>query len=208
MKRIFSILGVAVLLSLCASAQDKTLIYKGDGPTDAINLISGNKNIVAEKGATYAFVADFTKTHVVNINRENVVEKDHGLVEPYNASRGEDFVKDWPVDVGVLTVKACDSISKKLKVKCQPYGVAENPKYLMLLSLAYFDFGTFVPIGGLKDGGNIAKGILYVYDAATEKELAKFDVNYLRGKNVGYGNRERMMQFGTEIGTALKKMLK
>lgn len=209
MKHItFLAAAAALFISLGAYAQNEKLIHYGDGPKDAINVISGQKTVVKEAGATYSFAIDFSQAHIVNFNREFSVEKDNGLVEDYNASKGADYVRDWPTDVKLLTQVACQKISKKLKVQYIPASESTGTRYDVVMKLAWFDLGAFVPIGGPKDGGNIAKGIMYVYDGGTENVIASFDVNYLRGRNIGYSGRERMIQFGGCIADAMKAMLK
>ncbi len=208
MKRITFLTAAMLLASFGAQAQNEKLIHYGDGPKDAINVISGQKTVLKEAGATYSFAVDFSEAHIVNFNREFSVEKDHGLVDDFNAAKGADYVKDWPVDVKILTQVACQKISRKLKVPYTPASESTGARYDVVMKLAWFDLGCFVASGGVKDGGNMAKGIMYVYDGGTDNVVASFDVNYLRGNNVGYGNRERMTQFGGNIADAFKKLLK
>ena len=223
MKKIFSMIAVfaAIAVSHNVSAQNPDLMYEGTKELDAVGVISGSPSIFNEKGIACSLTYDFSQAHIVNFDRDNkTVIKDFGSIDDYNTSHGEDFVRDWPECLMQLVVNTCIQMNKKLKVEFYPE-VHEIPeisdipefanvekKYDVVIKLALFDMGHFVAVGSVKAGGNIAKGIMYVYEHGTQNVVAAFDLNYLRGNNVGYGDRDRLRQYGKNLAKAMAALAK
>ena len=210
MKRLFTIaVAVAAVLS-CGAAFAQTpkaeLMYEGTEKTDAMSVITGSTGIFNEK-VVCSLGFDFSDALIVNFERDNVtIEKVSGSIDDYNRSHGEDYVQNWPMNLDRLNVMTCLAFTKKFKAEFRTKEYAPDAKYDVVIRPALFDMGHFVALGSFKDGGNIIKGIMYVYEAGTDNLVASFDLNYLRGNNVGYGNNDRLEQLGKAIAKELKKL--
>ena len=61
-----------------------------------VSLTSGSLKALKTSGE-YAYVEiDWSKAKVVQLDRNNKVEKNLGTIDAYNKSQGSDWVKDWP----------------------------------------------------------------------------------------------------------------
>lgn len=214
MKKSLLAITACALMSLClnVSAMNPKLIYKGTEKTDAIGIISGSPAILDTKDVLFSLNFDFSGAEIVNFDRDNktVIEK-HGTIHDYNREHGDDYVKNWPDNLLRLNIFTCKAFCKKFKADFLPKEIIRNdihPKYNIVIRPALFDMGHFVALGSLKDGGNIIKGIMYIYEGGTNKVVASFDLNYVRGKNVGYGNNDRLEQFGKTLAKQLKDLMK
>lgn len=211
MKRILSLAVAFAALMLCQNtfAQPSELMYKGTEKYDSIGIITGSASIFNEKGINCSLKYDFSKAHIVNFDRDNVtVIEDFGSIDAYNKSHGEDYVRDWPHCLDMLEVGTCLELTKKFKATFYTPDIPVDMKYDIVIKLALFDLGHFVFVGSLKAGGNIAKGIMYVYKAGTKQLVASFDLNYLRGKNIGYGDEDRLRQYGKTVAKELAAIAK
>lgn len=73
-----------LLLGICASCWAE------------VQLTSGSLEALKKSGE-YAYVEiDWSKAKVVELGRDNKVEKNFGSVDAYNKAQGKDWVKDWP----------------------------------------------------------------------------------------------------------------
>lgn len=194
------------------SAMDSKLIYEGTEKPDAIGIISGTPAILNEKDVLFSLKFDFSGAEIVNFDRDNytVIER-NGAIDEYNRKHGEDFVRNWPENLMSLNWFTCKSFSKTFKAEFLPADIIKSdarPKYDIVIRPALFDMGHFVALGSSKDGGNIIKGIMFIYEGGTNNVVASFDLNYVRGKNVGYGNNDRLRQLGKPIAKLLNDLIK
>ena len=61
-----------------------------------VELSSGSLNALTKSGE-YAYVEiDWSKARVVELDRNDKVEKDFGSIDAYNKKQGSDWVRDWP----------------------------------------------------------------------------------------------------------------
>ena len=61
-----------------------------------VSLSSGSLDVLKNSGE-YAYVEiDWSKAQVVQLDRNDKVEKSFGSIDAYNKSQGSDWVKDWP----------------------------------------------------------------------------------------------------------------
>lgn len=209
MKTLFKILLTSTaLLCTCVSlrAQGNNLIRENSGKQDAIYLISGDASCLDEKGEVCAVKIDFSQSRIVNFDKEFKIEEESGSLEQYNSKHGEEFVNNWPANLAMMEESVCKNLSIHFGADFRRQEEAGEAPYLMVIKIGLFDFGHFVMVGSAKSGGTITKGIVDLYDK-NGKVLAEFDIHYLRGKNIGYGNNERLRKFGAPFAKELKKAL-
>ena len=209
MKKIFIAVVALFLFVQQSFSQDFPLLYNNPGaPKDAICLIWGDASCLNEKGKVISVLVDFDNATVVEFDKSFNVENTLGSIAEYNKNHGEDYVRDWPQDCFVLEKSLCDKMNASFK---STFRMDVNPKdadYLFYVKVGLFDFGHFVFVGSFKDGGTITKGLVEIYDVKTESCVAVLDINYLRGRNIGYGNNDRFRQYGVEFSKAMKAVLK
>lgn len=206
MKRI-SLLIVAILSGVIAQAHNFKIVNDNSAPVDDIYLLESSSPFKFDKGKTVELDIDFSQAEIVEFDRDyRTVLRNFGSIDKYNADHGEDYVKDWPDDLSIMTVFACKNLTNALKSEFIPEGYAEKTDYRVVVKIGLFEFGHFVAIGGAKDGGTITKGLIEIYDAG-DNLMAVYDINYLRGMNVGYGNGDRVREWGKMFSKAFKKAL-
>ena len=203
----FAISFAALLIGcISLSAQENSLVRENSAKKDAIYLLSGDASCLNSKGETCALKIDFSEAYVVNFDKKFNIEQNSGLLADYKASQGEEFVKNWPEELQMMEESTCNKLSKTFGIDFKTQKDVSAPSYLMVVRIGQFDFGHFVAIGSVKDGGTICKGIVELYDKDGAM-IAEFDVNYLCGRNVGYGNNDRLREFGVNFAKELKKAL-
>ena len=189
-------------------AQKYPLIYNNPGaPKDAISLLWGDASCLNEKGKTVLVAVDFNKAKVVEFDKEFNIENTIGSIDQYNKSHGEDYVRDWPMDCYTLAKSLTDKMNSAFRADFK-LGDYPDADYLFCLRVGLFDFGHFVFVGSFKDGGTITKGLVEIYDVKKNKCIAVLDVNYVCGRNVGYGNNDRFRQYGIYFSKAMKAAVK
>ena len=192
------------------SAQNNSLIRENSGKKDAIYLVSGDAACLNAAGEVCAVKVDFSEAKIVSFDKKMNIKKDYGTLEEYNASQGTAYEKSWPHLYELMEGAICHSMSQNFKTEFKRQSTAENAKYLMVVKPGIFDFGHAQIIGGSKDGGAVAKGLVDLYDS-NGNLLAEFDMNYLRGTNIGVVVEiveERLTQFGNCFMKAMKNALK
>ena len=205
MKKLFLSFAFIALTGSFLSAHKIPLIYKSDAPKDAIHLVYGDASVLKDKHKVYELFVDFSQAEIVEYDKSFNVERSFGSIGEYNESHGEDYVRDWSGELGLMTHSTGKSLSNALRIEISGDKKAD---YRIVLKIGQFDFGHFVFLGSTKDGGTVTKGLLEVYDTTNDEAVAVFDVNYLRGRNIGYGDTDRMRQFGVYFAKGVKKAVK
>lgn len=205
MKKCLIAAAALLLFGQQSFSQDFPLVYDNpDAPKDAICTIWGDASCLNERGKTCLVLVDFDKAEIVEFDKDFNIENSLGSVDEYNKSHGEDYVRDWPADLNVLETSLCKKMDASFKADFKLGGNPEEADYLFYVRIGQFDFGHFVFVGSLKDGGTITKGLVEIYDVKKESCVAVLDINYLRGRNIGYGNNDRFRQFGNYFAKAMK----
>lgn len=209
MKRCIIPLAALLMLGQQSFSQDFPLIYDNPGASkDAVSLIWGDASCLNEKGKTILVLVDFDEAKVVEFDKAFNIENEIGSVDEYNRSHGEDYVRDWPSDRYTLAKSLTDKMNSAFKADFKLGGDPKEADYLFYLRVGLFDFGHFVFVGSFKDGGTITKGLVEIYDVNKEDCIAVLDVNYVCGRNVGYGNNDRFRQYGIYFSKAMKAAVK
>lgn len=202
----FAVLAAAMFIAFGATAQTK-LINPSNEKKGQLHLVSGSFDFLKDNAK--AFLAmDCDSLHIVRFDKSFNIIEDEGTIDEYNKRHGEDYVQNWPL----IKLLVLDRMSKKarqgnVKLRMEPTDTTDI-KYVVILRMGQLDMGHFVALGGIRDGGTILKGLIEVYTRDSDDPVAVIDVNYFNGRNVGYGNNDRMRELGEDLGTALKKCVK
>ena len=207
-KCIVSIIALAFVCQQSFSQKIPLIYNNSNAKKGTISLVKGDASCLKTAGRTFLVRVDFSEAQVVNFDKQFNIEKRSGSVAKYNKDHGEDYVKNWDENLYVLESSLCKKMNGAFKPEFKMQGDPLKADYLFLVRVGLFDFGHFVFLGTLEDGGTITKGLVEVYDVKKESLVAVFDVNYLRGKNVGYGNNDRFREYGIEFAKAMKKAVK
>lgn len=208
MKKFISAIILLILSGTVSFSKDIPLINPNNGPKDAISLVYGDPSCLNDPNVKIAFFISFEDAEIVDFDREYNVEKSYGSIDKFNAGRGENFTKDWPTNYMMMNVEAVKEMDKTFKASIKLANEAPDAKYTMLIHIGKFDFGHFVAVGGIKDGGTITKGLIEIADYKTGDPVAVFDLNYHRSKNVGYGNNDRLRKYAQLMSKEIKKLIK
>lgn len=197
---------IAIMATTLSYAHNFKVVNPNDKDVDAIYLLE-NKTPFSFRGKTVSFEIDFSSAEIVEFDRDfRTVLRNFGSIDKYNADNGEDYVEDWPRDLFIMTAFACKNLSSVFGAEFVPKEYEGETDYRVVVRMGLFEFGHFVFIGGVKDGGTVTKGLVEVYDAGGNV-LAVYDINYLRGKNVGYGNGDRVRLWGKKFSKEFKQAL-
>lgn len=209
MKKCITAVIALFLFGHLSSAQKFPLVYDNpSAPKDAICTIWGDASCLKDKSKTFLVLIDFDKAKVVEFDKNFKIENRLGSINEYNRNHGEDYVRNWPENRGWLGKSICDKMNAAFKADFKIGDNYKDADYLFLVRVGLFDFGHFVMLGSFKDGGTITKGLVEIYDAKKEKCIAVLDINYLRGRNIGYGNNDRFRQYGVMFAKAMKAAVK
>ena len=207
MKKSISLLILATFAGAVTQAHDFEVINSNTNPVDAIYKLEGDTPFSFGKGKTVELTIDFGQSEIVEFDRDfRTVINDMGTLEKYNSDHGQNFVDDWDGNLKKMTETACKYLKNALGAAFVPAGSGAQPDYRLVVRIGQFEFGHFVAIGGAKDGGTVTKGLAEVYDADNNL-IAVYDINYLRGMNVGYGNNDRIREWGKFFAKEFKKVL-
>lgn len=212
MKKIISLLVLAVLACTLCQAQNFAVINKNDKPINAIYTLKNDFPINLGKGTKVKFAVDFSEARLVRFENDLcTIKEDLGTPTEYFGSRGEQALESWPPRIYMMSKSACGYLHRTFGGDFDVLVKGEdldniNFQYLVVARIGLLDFGRFVFIGGMKDGGTVTKGIVEVY----EKDhglVGVYDINYLRGLNVGYVNDDRLAEWGKCFAKEFKKTL-
>lgn len=212
MKKAISILVVAVLACTLCQAQNFAVVNENDKAIDAIYTLKNDFPINLGKGTKVKFAVDFSEARLVRFENDlRTIKEDLGTPTEYFSSRGEKALENWPARIYMMSKNACGYLHRTfggdfdVLVKGDDQGDMDF-QYLIVTRIGLFDFGRFVPIGGAKDGGTVTKGIVEVYEKDHDL-VGVYDINYLRGLNVGYVNDDRLAEWGKCFAKEFKKTL-
>lgn len=203
-KSLFTIAGL-IIASFVSFAHNYVVVNENANAVDAIYKLEGSGDVSLLKGKTVAFAIDFDEAQIVEFDNDSkTVLRNFGSIDQYNKDHGEDYVRDWPGDLMNMCVNACKALKGALGANFEVVRQGIEADYLMVVRMGLFEFGHFVAVGSAKSGGTVTKGLVEIYD--TEDNLvAIYDINYLRGLNVGYGNSDRLRLWGKQFSKELKK---
>lgn len=193
------------VISAACFAQNYSVVNVNDNPADAIYALERNAPVSFDKGKTVELNIDFSEAEIVDFDNDHrTVIRDFGTFDQYSAERGQSFLDEWPTVMKMMTAFACKRLKTSFGADFAAPGECANPDYKLIVKLGQFEFGHFVAVGGVKDGGTVTKGLIEIYDS-TGALAAVYDINYLRGANVGYGNKDRLREWGKFFSKEFKK---
>ena len=207
MKKSLLIIAGLVIAGFASTARDYDVVNENANAVDAIYKLEGNGDVSLLKGKTVAFAIDFDEAQIVEFDNDyRTVLRNFGSVDKFNKDHGEDYVRDWPGDLMNMSVNACKALKGALGANFEVVreGIEDEADYLMVVRVGLFEFGHFVAVAGAKSGGTITKGLVEIYDT-DDNLVALYDINYLRGLNIGYGNSDRLRLWGKQFAKELKK---
>ena len=129
----------------------------------------------------------------------------------YLEGRGEDFVRDWPIDTEDLDNNFMALFNAKNKLGIQMVSKSETAKYKFVLSFSQLDFGngisSMVPFGGAKAGGFIIWGRADFIDISTGETVLSFTIDELKGTGATTERVRRTLTY-MELKNNLLKLMK
>lgn len=206
MKKTLFITVAALFICNIAIAHKYQIVNPSKNKVDGIYKLEGDASVLRDKSKKVCFEIDFSKAKIVEFDHDYcTVLRDFGSIDQYNRSHGQEFVQNWPIHYAEMTANACNKLKSALKSSFQVKD--DGADYKVIVRIGQFEFGHFAVVLDAKIGGTITKGLIEVYDSH-KKLIAVYDINYLRGNNVGYGNNDRIREWGGNFAKEFKKALK
>lgn len=200
-------LAVAMLfVGNIATARKYEIVNPSKNKVDGIYKLEGDASVLRDRSKKVCLEIDFSNAKIVEFDNDNcTVLRNFGSIDKYNKDHGQEYVENWPAHHANMTATACSKLKNALGASFQTKQAGAD--YKVVVRIGQFDFGHFAVVLDAKAGGTITKGLIEVYDSKN-KLIAVYDINYLRGTNIGYGNNDRIREWGKNFAKEFKKALK